>query len=168
MPPTRSQAPVRSPVRSCGRTKVCSQHPRKYLQSYLTDFTVYKILSRNITALHFPATGPCSKLTSILTAIPRHETAENPSFPAVEHALGTSGAVRECTVTVQDAARRSRSFVVFFQYNEELLPNKAILNLFPESSWKGQLLVMKRGENCFVTGLTGRQNRNLAELALRR
>lgn len=123
--------------------------------------SITKPKSINIKGLYFAQTDKRFVKVDIATVIPACETVNNPRFPAVEHILGTAAVTHECSVTVLDQQQRRRKFTVFFKYNKRGDVNGALKEM-SGMVWKGEIIVMKQGERCFVTGITTKQDQILA------
>jgi len=73
----------------------------------------------------------------------------------------------ECTVTVLDQQQRRRKFVVFFKYDRQAGDNGAIKEM-SGIALKGELIVMKHGDRCYVTGINRKADQVLAADAVSR
>lgn len=117
--------------------------------------------SINIAGLYFAQAAKRFAKIDIATIIPPRETTDNPRFPAVEHILGTAAVTRECSVVVLDRLRRRRKFVIFFKHEKDGSVNGALKEM-SGLIWKGEMIVMKHGDRCFVTGINNKTDQILA------
>lgn len=151
---------VRSPVRS---QKVSSSFLLIFLSS---EFDIIaKPRSINITGLYFPQAAKRFMKVDIATVIPAFETVNSPRFPAVEHILGTTAATHDCSVTVLDEQQHRRKFIIFFKYDRQNNINGALKEMYG-LNWKGEIVVMKQGDRCFVTSIAKKHDQTLATEAV--
>ncbi|KAI0039696.1 hypothetical protein FA95DRAFT_1451940, partial [Auriscalpium vulgare] len=92
-----------------------------------------------------------------------------PHFPCAEATLRTGFQVHDTIATIQEVNGRSHDFLICSLYCPELPVNHALMRLYPEFNWKGELLVMRMSPSSphsFVTNMGGRVFADLAEEAV--
>lgn len=99
---------------------------------------------------------------------PTKETADSPSFPAIEHILGTEHPIHDTTVIIVDQHNTEHEFLVSYQYNLQLPVNHSLRRIVPGRRWNGELIVMKKGTHRFVRHLRAGYETMLAMVALQR
>ncbi|KAI0037852.1 hypothetical protein FA95DRAFT_1578554 [Auriscalpium vulgare] len=82
-------------------------------------------------------------------------------------------AARRCSLSSADvepvASGSSHGFLICFLYSDDLPVNHALMRLYPEFNWRGELVVMRMSPSSphrFVTNMGGRVFAGLAEEAI--
>ncbi|KAI0039323.1 hypothetical protein FA95DRAFT_1451039, partial [Auriscalpium vulgare] len=89
-----------------------------------------------------------------------------PRFPCAEASLKTGFQVHDTIVTIQEVNGLCHDFLICFLYSPDLPVNYALMRLYPEFNWRGELLVMRKSPRNFVTAMGGRVFAGLAEEAI--
>ncbi|KAI9062656.1 hypothetical protein FKP32DRAFT_1677175 [Trametes sanguinea] len=123
---------------------------------------------RNLRALYFATANTRAVYVRVATAMPDVESFAVKRFPSFESILGTRAPIHECLVTTHDAGGKAHKFLVAYQEHPELPPNKALNEILPDISFRGELVVMQSGKRVLVVDLAGGRMATLAREAVRR
>ncbi|KAI0055721.1 hypothetical protein BV25DRAFT_1921590 [Artomyces pyxidatus] len=104
---------------------------------------------------------------SVLTVIPKAESFRCPRFPCIEGVIGSHTSTHDCVVTVIGANEELHRFLISCQYDADAEINATLEAAFPNSRWRGPLVVMRQGKSVFVTDMGGVLNQALAREAVR-
>ena len=94
-------------------------------------------------------------------------TRDGSRFPAVEAILGSDAKMHESWVTCGEEGN-AHHFLVVAQFRPECVVNEGLQAIWPESFWRGDLIVMRGGRLAFVVDIGGRYHQDLAQEAVRR
>ncbi|KAI0042313.1 hypothetical protein FA95DRAFT_1500228 [Auriscalpium vulgare] len=89
-----------------------------------------------------------------------------PRFPCAEASLKTGFQVHDTIVTIQEVNGLCHDFLICFLYSPDLPVNHALIRLYPQFNWRGELLVMRKCLRKYVTSMGGRVFDALAEEAV--
>ncbi|KAI0755742.1 hypothetical protein C8Q74DRAFT_1373493 [Fomes fomentarius] len=89
-------------------------------------------------------------------------------FPGFESVLETGTKLHETWVTCEDVSGKAFRFLIAAQYRADFQVNRALLQVLPEVSWRGGLLVMLGGEVFSVVKMKDRFQRDMTERAVRK
>lgn len=109
------------------------------------------------------------KKAYVPTAIdPKRDSMTVPRFPGFEFVLETGTELHETWVSCEDVSGKAFRFLIAAQYRADFEVNRALLQVLPEVSWQGGLLVMLGGEVFSVVNMKDRFQREMAERAVRK
>ncbi|KAH9885096.1 hypothetical protein C8Q73DRAFT_795990 [Cubamyces lactineus] len=134
----------------------------------MSQFFVLQNPPRNIPGIYYRANCETPIAIRVTTTIPDVENAFARRFPSFESILGTRAFIHECLVTCFDTAGKGHRFLLAYQECSDLPPNRALLKVFPEAQFRGELVVMRAGKRSLVIALKGKKDAQLAEDAVRR
>lgn len=80
--------------------------------------------------------------------------------------MGVQHIIQECIVTHYAANGKASEIFLALQYRPDDPINTALQQLYPATTWRGDILVMKKGERVFVTSLAGQLDTNFVKLAV--
>ena len=128
----------------------------------------HQVPPRILHGLYFSTVADKPVEVPITTTLPEVETAVATRFPSIETVLGCHAQTKECYACSFDEDGRIHKFLVAFQERPELPPNRALRQILPEVTFRGELVVMKAGVRVLVVDMTGKKQTALAERAVRR
>ncbi|THH31977.1 hypothetical protein EUX98_g2209 [Antrodiella citrinella] len=80
--------------------------------------------------------------------------------------MGTQDPIQECIVTHFDPNGVAYQVLLAVQYCPSDPINAALRQLYPNTTWRGGVVVMKSGRNVLVTSLTSQSDITFAERAV--
>ena len=93
-------------------------------------------------------------------------TNDHERVPTFAYILGDDAPIHKTWVTYEDNAGRSYKFLVVVQYRPECDVNVALKAIWPDSEWRGDVVVMRAGQYAFVVDMGGPHFKTLAERAV--
>lgn len=123
---------------------------------------------RLIASLYFRTGNPVPRREEVTALVPSYECDTHKRFPVLESILGIDAVIQECVVTLFDATGKSFQAFLALQYRPDAPINIALRRLYPNTSWRGDIIAMKKGGKVLVTSFAGlREKRLLNEAVLK-